>query len=601
MADEIVSLEIDVEAAESANSIGELKRAIKELESAAIAAGNAGDEALAKKYQAAAAAARDKVSDFRKEVAALQDTGSKLGSLAQIGSTIAGGFQAAQGAAALFGAEGKNIEQVMLKVQAATALAQGAQALANLTEDIAIAKKVAYTTVTNIANAAVKAFGLSAQAAMAAATAGITLLVGAVIGLIAYLDSAKKKSEELEAQEKKRKEQAAASAKYANDYQLKLIENEIKLAEARGETDKALELKKKLIQRKIDLINEELNAYETSVERSRELTLLKMDLDTELTLLQESNNKKRVQDVKTTKEKIEKIQAEKPKKVEEVNFDELRKKEYEQALKLSQEYFDKQKLQASKQYADGLITKQQYEDELQRIQKQSLENQLIIQQDYLESTIQTEQQLADIRIKERQKLEEEMVKQDEIERNREVALQQFKIDTVRGGIQALSELASAAAGRSEAAQRRAFNINKAANIAITAIDTFMAAQKAYNSQMPPPGVPDPSAPVRGAIAAGIAIASGLARVMAIARTQFGSTTAPSVSGGGGGSISSGGATAASASLPLITGGVPRGTTPITNLSGETTKQEPIKVYVLENDISKSQARVSSIMNRAVVN
>lgn len=54
--------------------------------------------------------------------------------------------------------------------------------------------------------------------------------------------------------------------------------------------------------------------------------------------------------------------------------------------------------------------------------------------------------------------------------------------------------------------------------AITLISTYFAAQQAYASQFLP--VPDPSSPIRGGIAAAIAIAGGLARVAAINDISF---------------------------------------------------------------------------------
>lgn len=57
---------------------------------------------------------------------------------------------------------------------------------------------------------------------------------------------------------------------------------------------------------------------------------------------------------------------------------------------------------------------------------------------------------------------------------------------------------------------------KAAAIAQTTIDTYMAAQKAYLSQLVPG---DPTGPVRGAISAAMAVASGLANVKKITSTK----------------------------------------------------------------------------------
>tara|TARA_R110000796_G_scaffold2870_7_gene11073 strand:- start:2013 stop:3803 length:1791 start_codon:yes stop_codon:yes gene_type:complete len=67
---------------------------------------------------------------------------------------------------------------------------------------------------------------------------------------------------------------------------------------------------------------------------------------------------------------------------------------------------------------------------------------------------------------------------------------------------------------------------KAAAIAATTIDTYLGAQKAYTSQLIPGDV---SSPIRGAIAAGVAIAGGLANVAAIVKTKT-----PGTGGGGGG-------------------------------------------------------------------
>ena len=67
---------------------------------------------------------------------------------------------------------------------------------------------------------------------------------------------------------------------------------------------------------------------------------------------------------------------------------------------------------------------------------------------------------------------------------------------------------------------------KAFAIAQTTIDTYMAAQKAYASQLIPG---DPTSPIRASIAAGVAIASGLANVRNIVKTNPDSTAAPTAS------------------------------------------------------------------------
>jgi Mg2+ and Co2+ transporter CorA len=73
---------------------------------------------------------------------------------------------------------------------------------------------------------------------------------------------------------------------------------------------------------------------------------------------------------------------------------------------------------------------------------------------------------------------------------------------------------------------------KAAAIASTTIDTYLGAQKAYTSQLIPG---DPTSPIRAAIAAGVAVAGGIANVAAIVRTK---TPGTSKGGGGGGGVPS---------------------------------------------------------------
>ena len=103
----------------------------------------------------------------------------------------------------------------------------------------------------------------------------------------------------------------------------------------------------------------------------------------------------------------------------------------------------------------------------------------------------------------------------------------------------VKDFRSLGANNKEAAEK-AFNRQKALNIGETIISTYSTAQKAYASQFTP--VPTPDSPARGAIAAGIAIAGGLARIAAISSQKFQWTdkepSTPSASGAaaGGGSI-----------------------------------------------------------------
>jgi len=176
---------------------------------------------------------------------------------------------------------------------------------------------------------------------------------------------------------------------------------------------------------------------------------------------------------------------------------------------------------------------------------------------------------------ERQKLEEKAAKdRAEFDAKVEAARAQLQTEARAGTFSVLKSLTEAAEKDTEESAKKAFNRNKAISIAETLVNTYMAAQKAYASQIIPL---DPTSVIRAQIAAGIAVASGLAKVAAIKSTQFtgggggGSATGGSIGGGGGG-IQSVGVDVGSL--------VPNQQTPT---------PEPVRAYVVENEISNKQA------------
>lgn len=136
---EVIAFQLDVEAGQ----VGNVKKEIREMERALFAAQQAGKDVT--KEMAALAAKKDDLGDFNDAIRAL-DPGAKAQAFANLGTTIAGGFQAATGAAALFGGANEELQETLLKVQAATALAQGVQSLADAQKDLSLVKTVALTT-----------------------------------------------------------------------------------------------------------------------------------------------------------------------------------------------------------------------------------------------------------------------------------------------------------------------------------------------------------------------------------------------------------------------------------------------------------------------
>jgi len=186
--------------------------------------------------------------------------------------------------------------------------------------------------------------------------------------------------------------------------------------------------------------------------------------------------------------------------LEEARREEVLVKEREEAQKkLEQEQQAREKINQILQQA-GL---ESIEDTFERAQEELRiqEEAALAELDLLGATEAEKEKIANKFSKKREKLAEEEAN-TKIELEKKVRDANLDIAT-----QALGTVA-ALIGENTAA-------GKAAAIAATVIDTYVGAQKAFTSQLIPG---DPTAPIRGAIAAGAAIATGIANVAAIART-----------------------------------------------------------------------------------
>ena len=156
-----------------------------------------------------------------------------------------------------------------------------------------------------------------------------------------------------------------------------------------------------------------------------------------------------------------------------------------------------------------------------------------------------------------------------------------KLEAASASFGALGDLASAFASNNEKSQKRAFQINKAVQLAQAVISTYQGANNIFaTAAANPTSVLFPAQPF---IMAGVAIASGLANVATIARTQF----SGGASGGGGG-----------ASAPPSIGG---GSSPASfNVVGNTgvnqlaeglgnQNQQPIQAFVVGSEVTTQQS------------
>ena len=148
------------------------------------------------------------------------------------------------------------------------------------------------------------------------------------------------------------------------------------------------------------------------------------------------------------------------------------------------------------------------------------------------------------------------------------ALNEYRVQSAQDTLQVVSNLAELFAGKSEKQQKKAFQVQKAVNIANAVIDTYKAANTALASSPPPFNY----------IAMAAAITAGLINVKKIASQQFQSSSSSS---GSGGSNAPTGAAPMTANFNTI------GSSGINQLAQ--LQQTPTQAYVVSGEVTSAQA------------
>jgi hypothetical protein len=135
----------------------------------------------------ASAKLEDQIGDTRQRVKILASDTFKFDAAVGATQALASGFELAQGAAALFGSESEDLQKAIVKITAATAVANSVQQLSDLIKGESALKQAvltgataAYATVVGASTGALRAFKL------ALAGTGIGLLVLAITELVSY-------------------------------------------------------------------------------------------------------------------------------------------------------------------------------------------------------------------------------------------------------------------------------------------------------------------------------------------------------------------------------------------------------------------------------
>jgi hypothetical protein len=139
-----------------------------------------------------AAKLEDQIGDTRDRVRILASDTFKFDAAVGATQALASGFELAQGAAALFGAENEDLQKAIVKITAATAVANGVQQIATLIKEESAIKTVVLTAATTAYNLAVgTSTGALKAFRLALAATGVGLLVVGLIALIENFDKIK--------------------------------------------------------------------------------------------------------------------------------------------------------------------------------------------------------------------------------------------------------------------------------------------------------------------------------------------------------------------------------------------------------------------------
>jgi len=464
-----------------------------------------------------------------------------------VGQGLAGAFAVAQGAAALFGDENEDLQKAMMKVQAALAILNGVQAVANvLNKDSAVMVNLnataqrAYAAAVGTSTGALKAFRL------ALAATGIGLAVVAVGMLAANFDklSAAVKGF-LGIQDQQTSEEAMA----ALNHQLELMnargDEQIKILQAEhdGLYD-VLQLETDLAkQKEIRQRQEILRAQGAAILSKESQANAKKEIEFERELKDMADARANLQ-IESLNREIER-QAVNSKRRQ---LDIATAKEVLQATSEA----DKAELAADRRLQDGLITAQQHADLLVEIENTKNAKIALSNEEYLEKSRQ--------------------LRQAETNQSIQLAGQAFG---------AINDIMQATYGQSVEDRKKAFAANKKFSLAQAIISTYLAVNNALTAG----GNPIKLATGAQFVEAGIALAAGLANVIKISKTQFDA----SATGSTGGSMSiSGGGGGGGASLPA-----PTATTPNSQLLNPPAngQGQGMRAYVVESDIRSVSGRL----------
>lgn len=180
--------EMGNEAQKGAGKFKSLKAELRELK-AQIASGSLGAKEM-REATLRAAELEDQIGDVSEKVRALASDTKYIDAAVTAMKGFAAAGAIAQGSMALLGSENEDLQKTMLKVQAATAVLMGVQEMATIVTGQSAAKTLFLDAAQKVAAVSSKALGITISTSMAAATMGLSLVIGAIAVLSSDLADA---------------------------------------------------------------------------------------------------------------------------------------------------------------------------------------------------------------------------------------------------------------------------------------------------------------------------------------------------------------------------------------------------------------------------
>jgi len=518
------------------------KKRLRDLQRALVDLAVAGQENSEefRKLEAEAGELSDTIGDVSQRVKNLGSDTKNIEAFTQAVQGVAAGFQIAQGAAALFGEENEDIQKAMLQVNATMAIANGIQQVTVLLQKESAISMTANRIATALYDKTLKGTIVSLRLFR---TALISTGIGAAIVGVGLL------VENWEKLTKVVKDFLGIETKDLKAVS-ELAQRQVELAEARGESEAKVQ---NLLMAAYDA---RIAAAEKEEERAQlihEKEVARLTYQTKLRTDAIEKQKKDAEDLRAmdsaASQEAENFRLA---KIGRINDELAREKALrDEKLAILQEEKAEREADLKKRFTDA--------DEFAKA--------------YILLT-------EEMRLKEQGIAEDSADKISKIERNR----RQQDLQMASEAVGALGNLLTAGLGKSEKDQRKAFEINKKASMGQALINTFMAVTAALTAG----GNPIKLATGRQFIDAGIALATGLAQVAKISKTQFQGSSAS----GGGGALTAGGGEGGEVAPPSIFAN-PQTTMLGTDgaAMGQGQGSSPMRAYVVERDITQSTRRV----------